>query len=52
VADIDFNWTDIFGWPIQIHTPQDYAGNVDPAKLKATGEVATAFLLLALAGAS
>jgi peptidase M28-like protein/PA domain-containing protein len=51
VADIDFNWTEIFGGPIQIHTPPDDASNVDPAKLKTTGEVATASLLLAVAGA-
>ena len=44
VATIDFNWSDIIPGG-NIHVPGDNANNVDPAKLKVTGEMAAGVLL-------
>lgn len=44
VATVDFNWTGIFEGG-RIHVPEDDATNVDPQKIKTTGQVATAVLV-------
>lgn len=50
IPSVDFNWTGIFEGG-RIHVPEDDASNVDPEKLKITGQVATAVLLDLAGGA-
>jgi len=50
IPSVDLNWTGIFEGG-KIHVPEDNADNVDPAKLKVTGQVATAVLLDLAGGA-